>query len=977
MKYTTTLLLSFVFLLFSNFSNNIFAQNASIQGSVVDASGEGLIGAYVYVDGTGYNAVTDIDGKYSITGIEVGTYNFTISYVGYEDKIVPIIFSEGEKLEKTFILNFSGLVLGTIEVTAQLKGQMSSINDQLNSNMIKNVVSAERIQELPDANVAETMSRLPGVSVQRVGGEGNKVVVRGLAPKYTKVMIEGVSVASSGADRSTDVSTISPYALEGIELMKAITADQDANFVGGSINFKLRSAKSGLHGSLIAQGGHNGLSNSVSDYLFVGSVSNRFFSDKLGLYLQGNIENRNRSSNDQGASYDIRVLGSDDREIHTTSLQLSDIYRKVERQGGTAVFDYKYSKNGTIFFKNFYSRANTKLTRYIERYNLSNASRDHLYETRKEQYDTKAYSNILSLEHRVGKWYIESSLSNSSSKRDIPVNFGFVFEQKNAIDAAVLNMILPPTDLVKFTNVNDTLTYLETINEVSGLTKETQQAVIVDLKYDYSISKKIGGFLKFGGKFKYKKRGFDKTEYTGRLRLNSGQNAKDGILRAYPEMQDIVPLGTTSLPFALFADTQFDHGDFLDNKYTLGAVGEADLLEDVIGIIKANVQEAEFQTYGFHDYKSKREDYSGNEKLFAAYVMTELNFGQKIKFIPGVRFENNQTNYTAPRGDVTKTAFADLDYFHVDTKVNRSNSFLLPMVHLKYKPVKWFDVRLAYTHTLSRPSYYQFNPRQDIRGEVVIKNNESLKPEFSKNLDAYFSFKSNKLGLFTVGVFQKNIRDMIFDLNRRIILDAKAYNLPEETEGRIIFTQANNQFEARVRGLEIDWQTSFWYLPGALKGIVLNLNYTHINSKVKYPRTVIEQGPIDPITFTRETFNIDSYLDGRLILQPDDIFNIQIGYDYKGFSARISTLYQSSVFKRASFYDELVEHTKAYNRWDVSLKQKLPWYGIQVFCNLNNITDAGDRDVINGDSKIGNRDDWNSKIQNYGRTIDIGLRTNF
>ncbi|MEE9439949.1 MAG: TonB-dependent receptor [Saprospiraceae bacterium] len=946
------------------------AQDALLTGKITDkSSGEGLIGAYVIIEGTSHHAVTDIDGNYTIAAVSPGTYSINISYIGYDDLVNEVTLKAGEKLKKSFKLGFSGIQLGTVEVTAQMKGQMSSINDQLNSNMIKNVVSAERIQELPDANVAETMSRLPGVSVQRVGGEGNKVVVRGLAPKYTKVMIEGVSVAASGSDRSTDISIISPYALDGIELMKAITADQDANFVGGSINFKLRTAKPGLNGSVIAQGGYNGLSGNVSDYLLVGNVSNRFLSDKIGLYLQSNIENRNRSSNDQGATYDVRELSTDSREIHTTSLSLSDAYRAVERQGATLVLDYNYG-DGTVFFKNFYSRGVTKIDRYNEFFDLRNSNRLHNYETRKEQYDTETLSNILSWEHRIGKWSIESKLSNSTSKRDVPVNFGFMFQQKNAIASEVLNATLPPTDLLGYTSINDTITFLETINESTAITNEKQQAFTLDLKYDYSISENITGFLKFGGKYKHKNRSFDKTQYTGRFRLNSGQVAKDAILKAYPDMQLLAPLGTTSLPFAAFIDSDFDHGDFLNGEYNLGAVADVDLLENVIDIIKNNVKQDEFQTYSRHDYRSVREDYNGSEDLYAGYLMTELNFGQKIKFIPGIRYENNNTSYTAPNGDATKTAFPDQNYLYNDTTVNRSNSFVLPMIHLKYKPLPWFDIRLAYTHTLSRPSYFQFTPRTDILSEVVIKNNAELQPEFSKNIDVYMSFKSNKLGLLTVGGFQKDIENMIFSLDRRVILDPVEYQLPEETLNSVIFTQDNNTFDASVRGVEVDWQTSLWYLPGMWSGIILNINYTHIFSQVKYPRTVIEFGPIDPVTFMRDLLNVDSYLEDRLLLQPDDIINFQIGYDYKDFSARVSTLYQSSVFKGSSFYDELVRFSKSYNRWDISLKQKLPYYGMQVFVNLNNISNSGDRDIIKGAP-------WDTRIQRYGRTIDLGIRADF
>ena len=84
-----------------------------------------------------------------------------------------------------------------VVVSAQLQGQTAAINQQLNSNTIVNVVSSDKIQELPDANVAESLGRLPGVAIQRDAGEATKVVVRGLSPKFNSVTINGLGVQAS------------------------------------------------------------------------------------------------------------------------------------------------------------------------------------------------------------------------------------------------------------------------------------------------------------------------------------------------------------------------------------------------------------------------------------------------------------------------------------------------------------------------------------------------------------------------------------------------------------------------------------------------------------------------------------------------------------------------------------------------------------------------------------------------------------
>ncbi len=98
----------------------------------------------------------------------------------------------------------------TVTVTAQAEGQYQAINEQLNSSSIKNVVSAARIQELPDANAAESVGRLPGVSLIREGGEGSKVVIRGLSPQYNQITIDGIEMASDVASSNNVVSTDEP-----------------------------------------------------------------------------------------------------------------------------------------------------------------------------------------------------------------------------------------------------------------------------------------------------------------------------------------------------------------------------------------------------------------------------------------------------------------------------------------------------------------------------------------------------------------------------------------------------------------------------------------------------------------------------------------------------------------------------------------------------------------------------------------------
>ena len=193
-------------IIYELFSFSVFAQKrSSISGIVVDAkTGESLPGTNVFLEGTSIGCSSDGKGKFSILNIPPGKYILVASFIGYETVKEPLEITDGQNIEKTIKMTYSGdIKLPDVVITVQAKGQVKAINQQLSASSMKNVISSERIQELPDANAAESLGRLPGVAVLRSGGEGARVIIRGMAPKYNKVMIDGVERANGGFKRSS------------------------------------------------------------------------------------------------------------------------------------------------------------------------------------------------------------------------------------------------------------------------------------------------------------------------------------------------------------------------------------------------------------------------------------------------------------------------------------------------------------------------------------------------------------------------------------------------------------------------------------------------------------------------------------------------------------------------------------------------------------------------------------------------------
>ena len=289
---------------------NVSAQTATLRGLVVDStSNEILPGANIILVGMSKGTASDNQGKFIIRKILPGDYKIKTTYVGYKENEIDLRLKAGRITEIVIKLNPVSLEGQTVTVTAQANSQIEAINKQLSSEQIINVISSEHIQKLPDVNAADVAARLPGISLIRHGGEGGELVIRGLAPQYNQITIDGIqlppNIAVNGeftqstlvGDRSTNLSMISSGILGGIEVIKSITPDMDAAVFGGVVNFDLKKAVEDNSNSpsfeLITQGGYNDLKNNYKNYRFSGTYQQRFFSQKLGVFLQSSFELRN------------------------------------------------------------------------------------------------------------------------------------------------------------------------------------------------------------------------------------------------------------------------------------------------------------------------------------------------------------------------------------------------------------------------------------------------------------------------------------------------------------------------------------------------------------------------------------------------------------------------------------------------------------------------------------------------------------
>ncbi len=216
----------------------------SIAGKVKDASnGDFLPGAAIYLDGAKYSTISDMEGDFSLYGVEAGDYTLKVSYIGYEDYEAPISLGEGQALVNDISLEPSFISLQGAEVVSQRQGQMKALNQQKESLVQQNIVAQEQMERFPDLNTAEVLQRLPGVNISRDLGEGKFVSIRGTDPRFTQVKVNGEAIATpEDEERFVALNVISAAQLSTIEVTKSPTPKMDGEAIGGVVDLKTRSA---------------------------------------------------------------------------------------------------------------------------------------------------------------------------------------------------------------------------------------------------------------------------------------------------------------------------------------------------------------------------------------------------------------------------------------------------------------------------------------------------------------------------------------------------------------------------------------------------------------------------------------------------------------------------------------------------------------------------------------------------------------
>ncbi|MDB4949943.1 MAG: TonB-dependent receptor [Gemmatimonadetes bacterium] len=217
-------------------------QAGQVVGRVVDAAtGRGLPGARISVEGSSAAAVSGVDGRYTLLRVPAGTRSVAVTLLGHAAKTVTgVQVGAGRATSLDVALTQAAVQLAAISVSAtRERGTVSrALDEQRSATGIVNATTSEQIARSPDADAARAVQRVSGVTVQ----DGRYVFVRGLGERYTTASLNGARLPSPEPEKRVVPLDLFPSALlESITTSKTFTPDQPGDFSGAQVNLKTRS----------------------------------------------------------------------------------------------------------------------------------------------------------------------------------------------------------------------------------------------------------------------------------------------------------------------------------------------------------------------------------------------------------------------------------------------------------------------------------------------------------------------------------------------------------------------------------------------------------------------------------------------------------------------------------------------------------------------------------------------------------------
>jgi TonB-dependent receptor len=717
--------------------------------------------------------------------------------------------------------------ISEIVVTAPRQEVEARVEQREAPNLVT-VQSAESIAKYPDFNAAESLGRLPGISLSSDTGEGRFINIRGIDGNLDGATFGGVPLLNtnpggtyfSGGGRAVEFDTIPVGSIDGLIVTYTGLPDHEAEGLGGSVEMTPRTAATinrpfidvaagwgyepahnhdgplnldlaagmrfGFNGGRMVVQGRDADTGVRS-----GWVSN---ATPFSVVVTGSLRNDRRGFDD--IEEDYNAPGSKDRSYQDIQLRHYDYHRS--RFGGGGEFDFRPNDN-----HHWYLRANVAgYTEAVKKNRLTYDFSAYDQTAAGAGFRTQADLNIAPTDERethrndiyvlggkdtFGKTVLDYRVSYSSASFDVDQNYNAKFVGPTGVpfayDNSGKNGDFPRLKILDATDPNNAALYA-----ISGKGKVTNsQEHDLDRETAYAANLLTPVHL-----------------------LSDGDNIKVGVEvrlrdKSQNQYRETLSIGTSSMtPFASGAFT-----DFYGARYTNGA--NVNTLA-----LRAKAQAIEGPNrFNPSGYFNAREDlYSG----YAQYEGTAGPWG----VLAGARVEATDAAYG---NYVFDGNGANLGF--VTTPRRYTNVF--PTVQLRYTVSPQFLVRATYSTGVGRPGFNQVAGAAtvDVDNGVISSGNPKLRPIYGDNFDLAAEYYLPAGGIVQFGLFYKTFGDYIV-ARQTTGTDPRIPGNPA-----VKFVTYDNVADAYARGVQAAYHHQFSGLPAPFDGLGLDANAAFVDSRIQ------------------------------------------------------------------------------------------------------------------------------------------------
>jgi len=769
----------------------VYADTVVIQGEIIDKkSGIPLSGVNVYTSNNkAQKTITGLNGSFSLK-VESLPIELTINYVGY--KIQKFIVSKQNN--NTIAIEAIVEDLKEVQVNASVEknNDILARNIEKNAVSISNIVSAKAIELSPDFNVANVIQRISGVTLERTSnGDAQYATLRGMDKRYNYTLVNGIKIPSpDNKNRFLPLDIFPSDMLARLEVTKSLTADMEGDGIGGAINMVMKDAPSVKSFSINTSTGYNSL-----------FLDRQFLSfNKDAINLQSPFESY---SNLYAAK--PRDFANGLTKI-TSNKPAPNLF--FNSSFGNRILRKKLGYMVGVSYQNSYRGGD--ITNYGSSISTSDASNlpvvtgksDRTFSDQQTRLGVHGKLDYIISEKNKIQWYnayldfknhqirdtrgIDYSIGYDPSKGNYNVSYStrFRYTHQNIYNSTVIGDHLLMNSKLKF---DWTLAYSKAFNEIpENTTVNTVSTVRNNIENQISV-------VTLGGQSVRWEHNTDE-DVSGKFNFISTVNLNKGAL-------EIATGG-------LYRDKQranffneYDLRPFDDSK----PVGQKNNL--IKGVDWKDYSEIKYTVYNPYGSTGDPLNYNASEVITAGYVQTKL-LKENYQLNTGVRVENTNQGYNLLNPVAGVKNIGEQVYTDV-----------LPSIHLKYLLNENKNLRVSYSRSINRPSFFEIVPYKIINEEFTEMGNPDLKHTVADNFDIRYEIFPKPAEQFLIGIFYKNINNPI----ETGIVD----------QGQGSFFTPTNFGVAKNYGLEIDL-TKYFFNFG------VKFNYTYTNSSITTTKVYYE-----------------------------------------------------------------------------------------------------------------------------------------